>query len=277
MLKKIEYRTTRALQICIVFVTTLALQRWLQFSHAAWIGFSVMMIYAGFDSGTSLHRTFHRFWGAMIGLLLSYILWLFIRIDYGLILMVIPIVVFMAFFSMGKRYALPTIFTVTLTALGVDYYSTDHYAVQNFFFEYARATITALAICMVFEYFVFKRGQLTHQFYFDLQRTVVNQLNCLLAVVETLPVRQSQYLKLSAQFNVNMSELHAFLDTAKHDYHIKKHIFNQLDEFNKTVEFIYSNIRQLFVSSHNARDSIILETKKALENLTAMSKGASFA
>lgn len=277
MFKTIDYRTTRALQICIVFVTTLAIQRWLQFSHSAWIGFSVMMIYAGFNSGASLHRTSHRFWGAIIGLFLSYILWFIIRIDYGLILMVIPCVVFMAFFSMGKQYSLPTIFTVTLTALGVDYYSTDHYAVQSFFFEYTRATITALAICVIFEYFIFKKSRLSHQFYLDLQRTVISQLACLLSVVETLPVRQSQYLKLSTQFNVNISELQVFLQTVTHDYHIQNHVFNQLDEFNQTVEFIYNNIRQLFVSSHHARDSILLETKKALNNLIKMSEGASLA
>ncbi len=60
MFETIDYRTTRAFQICVVFIFALALQRWLKYSHAGWIGFAVMMIYAGFDSGTSLHRTIHR-------------------------------------------------------------------------------------------------------------------------------------------------------------------------------------------------------------------------
>src|SRR3990167_8423105 len=118
---KLDYRTTRAFQICVVFAATIMVQEWLKFAHSGWIGFAVMMIYAGFDSGTSLHRTRHRFWGSMLGLLLSYVLWFFIRIHYETIFLVIPIVVFMAFFSLGKFYVSPTIFTVTLTALGIDY------------------------------------------------------------------------------------------------------------------------------------------------------------
>ena len=122
-----------------------------------------MMIYAGFDSGASLQRTIHRFWGAVFGLLLSYGLWIVGQIDFRFILVIIPFIVFMAYFSLGKRYAFPT--TVTLTSLGTDYYGRNNYAVPNFFFDYLLSTVVAFLLCLIFETLVFQNSQLSRKFY----------------------------------------------------------------------------------------------------------------
>ncbi|MCH9756521.1 MAG: FUSC family protein [Gammaproteobacteria bacterium] len=273
MSKAIDYRTTRALQICVVFIATLLIQRLLDFSHAGWIGFAVMMIYAGFDSGASLHRTMHRFWGAMLGLFLTYILFFFIRIDDDLIYVVIPVTIFMAYFSLSKYYVAPTIFTVTLTGLGSDYYQSNLYAIDQFFFDYTKATTIALSICVFFEYFIFKKKSLTHKFYFDLQRALVSELHGLLEVVTTKPVRRSNYLRLSAQFNTNILKLHAFLKTAEHDYHLRAHLFDEIETFNTIMKQVYQNIRQLFVSSDKQLDVLVMETRYMLDQLTTMSHG----
>ncbi len=268
----LDYRATRAFQICVVFIAALAIQDWLQFSHAGWIGFSLMMIYAGFDSGTSLHRTQHRFWGAMLGLLLSYVLWMIIRIHYEFIFLIVPIVVFMAFFALGKFYVSPTIFTVTLTALGVDYYTLDYYSVDEFFFDYFRATFIALGICVFFEFFLFKKSHLTHKFYFDLQRRLVCQLETLFLIVTKYPIRQSQYLKMSAQLNVIVLEWHAFFITIQHDYQIENHHVNDLDLFNERMEKTYQNIRQLFISGSHSSKHLKIETRAMLDHLFQMSR-----
>jgi hypothetical protein len=276
MHEAIDYRTTRALQISAVFISALLLQKILNFSHAGWIGFAVMMIYAGFDAGTSVHRTIHRFWGAMFGLFLSYILFFFIRIDDDLILMVVPAMVFMAYFTLSKYYVSPTIFTVTLTALGSDYYQSDLYAIDQFFFDYAKSTVIALSICVFFEYFIFKKNNLTHQFYFNLQQKLVSELQALLDVVLSAPVRRSDYLKLSAAFNTHVLALHAFLSTAKHDYHLKATVFNELSVFNQTTLKIYQNIQTYFVLGRPDTDILLLETKALLQQLELMSQGRQF-
>jgi uncharacterized membrane protein YccC len=268
--KTIDYRSTRALQICIVFICTLLLQRWLLFKHAGWIGFAVMMIYAGFDTGASLHRTFHRFWGAMFGLFLSFILWFFCRMDYRIILVIIPFIVFMAYFSLGKFYAYPTVFTVTLTTLGTAYYSNNNYDVANFFFDYIRATTIALCICLFFEYFVFKKTHLTHRFYQDLTQLMSQQLQQLFTIVITKPLRQSQFIKLSAQFNSKVMELHAFSQTAQHDYHLKNQQMNKIKSVSTQAEQIYQNIRQLFVGVPAHEDRLILDTKHLLDQLSLL-------
>ncbi len=274
MQKAIDYRTTRALQICVVFIATLLIQRVLNFSHAGWIGFAVMMIYAGFDSGASLHRTMHRFWGAMLGLFLTYILFFFIRIDDDLIYIVIPVTLFMAYFSLSKYYVAPTIFTVTLTGLGSDYYQSNLYAIDQFFFDYAKATTMALSICVFFEYFIFKKRNLTHKFYFELQQALIAELNTLFDAVTVKPVRRSHYLKLSTQFNTNILKLYAFLKTAEHDYHLQAHLFDEIEIFQNTMENVYQNIRQLFASADKELDLLTMETRRMLDQLTTMSHGS---
>nr|MCH9689595.1 FUSC family protein [Gammaproteobacteria bacterium] len=200
-----------------------------------------------------------------------------IRIDDDLIFIIVPVAVFMAYFSLSKYYVSPTIFTVALTALGSDYYQSNLYAVDQFFFDYAKATIIALSICVFFEYFIFKKNNLTHKFYFDLQKAVVSELNVLLDVVKSRPTRRSQYLKRSAVLYTHIESLSTFLKMAEHDYHLCVHFLDTLEPFNKTLLSAYQNLQILF-SEHKptGRDSLVIETEAMLEQLTRMSHGDQF-
>ena len=274
MLKTIDYRSIRALQICIVFAATLAIQRILLYSHAGWIGFAVMMIYAGFDAGASIDRTLQRFSGMLLGLLLSYFIWMLGVMNYRVMIIIIPIVVFFAFFALGKSYAFPTIFTVTLTALGTDYYAPTHYDVSNFFFDYFRSTLVALCICIFFEGIVFKRKSVTHKFYQELQHLILLQLQQLLTLVSTEPHHQSRFLKLSVQFNVKILELRAFVQVARHDYRFQHIGFNELQEFNEMVEQAYLNIRRLFILAPQTDETLVFETTQCIHRLDVLSQAA---
>lgn len=267
MFKIVDYRKTRALQICLVFATALAVQRLLAYSHAGWIGFAVMMIYAGFDRGASLLRTIHRFWGAVFGLLLSYFLWIMGQVDFRLILVVIPFIVFMAYFSLGKLYAFPTIFTVTLTSLGADYYGGNNYAVPNFFFDYLLSTVVAFSLCSMFEFFIFRGSQLSRKFYIDLQKRIITRLNKLFYIVTQRPMLESTYLQASITLNTNILDLYAFVDAAKHDTHSEIDFHDELIFFSSVVQQVYHNIRRLFVIAPSRNELLELETQNILEQL----------
>ncbi|CDZ78953.1 hypothetical protein BN59_03268 [Legionella massiliensis] len=267
MFKTIDYRKTRALQISIVFATALAVQKTLNYSHAGWIGFAVMMIYAGFDKGASLQRTIHRFWGAVLGLLLSYLFWLLGQVDFRLILVIIPIIVFMAYFSLGKLYAFPTIFTVTLTALGTDYYGKSTYAVPNFFVDYLLSTLVAFLLCFMFEFYLFRSSQLSRKFYLDLQKRIISRLNRLFTVVKHRPLRESHYLKISAMLNNNILDLYAFVDATKHDAHPDFNLKNELAFFTSSIHQVYHNIRRLFVLAPLRNELLEFETENILKQL----------
>lgn len=267
MFKTVDYRQTRAFQISLVFATALAVQRVLGYSHAGWIGFAVMMIYAGFDKGASLQRTTHRFWGAVLGLLLSYFLWLLGQFNFRLILTIIPLIVFLAYFSLGKLYAFPTIFTVTLTALGTDYYGKSDYGVPNFFVDYLLSTIVAFLLCFLFESYLFRNSQLSYKFYLDLQKTIITKLIRLFAVVKHRPLRDSHYLKISTRLNSSMLDLYAFVDATKYDADCDFNLENEALFFKSSMHQAYHNIRRLFVLAPYKNELLELETQNILEQL----------
>lgn len=247
LLQTIDFKTARALQIGVVFFTTLIIQWAMNFQHAAWIGFAVMMIYAGFDTGTSLHRTSHRFLGTSLGLILSWFLWALGVLNYRLLYLIIPVIVFLSFASLGKRYAIPTIFTVTLTALGTDYFAPSDYQVRNFFFDYFRSTYIAFTICIVFESIIFRKKNLTHLFYLESQQHIIHNLEQLLAVLQKKILRERDFLRLSVACNIKILEFEQFLSTSVYDYHVKQSRFTDLEEFNKIVQETYFLLRYIFV------------------------------
>src|SRR3990167_10792417 len=267
MFKLIDYHATRALQISVEFISTLAIEAILNFSHSGWIGFATMMIYAGFDSGTSLHRAKHRFWGAMLGLMLSFYLFLIIQLNDDIIWLVIPIILFLAYFNLSKNYVSPTIFTVTLTSLGSDYYQSDTYQIEQFFFDYGKATIISLFICLFFEYFVFKKRNLTDKFYIDLQDSLIAHLKDLFTIVTKRHIKQSLYLRKSTKFNSQFLKFETFLKTVNHNFEIKEHLFDDLEEFKETIEVVYNNIRQLFLLKNLETKNIVLATRNELDKL----------
>ena len=264
---KSEYRSTRALQICVVFLTTLIIERLLHYSRAGWIGFIVMMIYVGFDSGASIHRTIHRFVGSLLGLLLSYWLWQLQLLDFRIILMVIPCIIFLSFFSLCKFYAYPTIFTVTLTFLGTTYFNPISYHAYYFFFDYFKATAVAFAICMIFEGWVFKASYLTKRFYTDLQRTIITELEHLFQLSQQYPPNRNRFLRGSATCRTKIQELYNFEQTAQHDIGLAKGL-GDTESFHTLVSKALHDIRLMFLLATEAPATLQQSIQEQLNNLT---------
>ena len=270
MSQTLNYRGTRARQISLVFAASLVMVKVLHFQHAAWISFAVMMIDVGFDPGTTIHRAIHRFWGSMLALLLSFILIYLINLHATWIFIIIPVIIFFAFFSVGKYYAYPTIFTVTMTALGLAYYTPDNYFVDEFLYDYMRCTITALGICVVFEYFIFKKNNLSHLFYIELQETLIHQLSELIRLVTQKSMSSSQFLKLSVACNMKILELESFIHTNQHNYRRQTPYFHDYEPFHSQVTWVYQCSRQLYVMRPSPSQELIQQAQKALEQLTTM-------
>ncbi len=267
MSKFIEYRAERAFQICIVFSTTLVIERLLQFNRAGWVGFFVMMIYVGFDAGASMHRTLHRFLGTIIGLLLSYFLWLLGLLDYRLMMVIIPIIVFFSFFSLGKFYSYPTIFTVTLTSLGTAYFSPENYDAYYFFFDYLRATIIAFFICMFFDGIVFKNKKMTQVFYHEHQANIIKNLEVLLSLTRQKVIKKTEFLKISARCHAKILETQQFELTAQHDYALEPQDLLEADNFHAQVSQTLEAIRQLFLLAPTQDHVLRLKVQTMLDNL----------
>ena len=146
-----------------------------------------------------------------------------------------------------------------------------NYHVSQFFFDYGRATLIALMICVFFEFFVFKKERLTHQFYFDLQRDVIRELKKLFHIVAHRPLRESQYLKTCTQLNSSIVIFNTFFSTIRHDYHVDERHFEDFEDFCVLMESAYQNIRQLFVLEAHQDEQLKEKTAHILKRLDELS------
>lgn len=261
-----DYYKTRAIQICIVFTCSQLIEGYLNLSHRGWIGFVVMMIYVGFDSGASIHRSKHRFWGAVLGLLLSYFLFILIRFNDDLIWLVVPIILFMAYFTVSKLYVTPTIFTVSLTGLGADYYQTDDFAIQTFFEEYFFATLVAYWLCLTLEYYIFKKANISKRFYQELQEKITEGLDKIFILLNSRQMSASRFLKLTSALDAQILEAEAFLNTSKHNYAINSEFYVQAQKFDMLAEQVYKLLHILYIEKENTA-YIKEDTQKLLTDL----------
>jgi len=266
MYKDLDYRSTRAVQICIVFASTLIVQQLLNFTHSGWIGFSVMMIYAGFDASTSLQRTYHRFFGMVLGLCFSFSVWNLVQLDYRFLYLIILFAMFCAFFTLGAVYRYPTLFSVSLTALGTMYFAPIDYHPLDFFFDYAKATSVAFTICIFFEYFIFKKSNLTLKFYDDAWQEIIQEFEQLLFLATHQPLHQSKYIKHSVHVTHKIMELKTFLELKKFDYATRKYNV-EIEAFNLLVKQCYINIHQLFLLKANPSHPLMLATEALISQM----------
>lgn len=263
----LDFRTIRSLQICLVFTASITLETMLHIPRAAWVGFTVMMIYVGFDAGSTLHRTLHRFWGVILGLFLAYILWFIGHVDYRLLFLIIPILVFFAYFVLGRFYTYPTIFTVTLTVLGPDYFGSHGYYVTWFFSDYLICTILALCICVFFEYYVFRGYDMTRRFYVDLHKEIIKQLMGLLAIVKQDKVNKSNFIRKTVDFNKKVIELNTFTQMTVHNYHASGNLILEMKQFSQEMNQAYQNLRRLFLLGATGNETMIQNTYELIEQL----------
>ena len=141
----------------------------------------------------------------------------------------------------------------------------------SFFFQYALSTTVAYLICIIFDAYIFKNIELSRKFYIDLQKESVDYLNDLLNIVTHYPIRQSRYLKKSAEFNVKMLELYGFVNMVTHDPHINFNLLDELTFFSSEIQQAYDNIRQLAISPQK-NDLVEMETNYILTQLAQINK-----
>lgn len=248
MYKNLSFKNKRALHIAIVLSLTIAMEQLLKIPRTGWTGFTLMMIYVGFDVGSTIQRTFNRFIGVVCGLLISYILWFICRLDYRILFILIPIIVFFAFFSLGKAYAVPTIFTTILTTLGTDYYINDNYTISWLISDYFICTLIAFSISVTCEYFFFRRSHLIYSFYYELQNSMLNHFKSIIKIIEFQPINKSHLLKATILLNKTFLDFNNFVNNTRHDYHQHDELLVELENFLAHTNKIYYHIRYLSIN-----------------------------
>lgn len=253
-LPHLSYRAQRALRICTVFTITVAIQEILRVPHAGWIGFAVIMIYAGFDNGTTLFRAFHRFWGMLLGLLSGYVLWFIGHLDYRTLIIIIPLTIFFAYYLAGHAYSIPTAFTVNTAVIGTGYfYAHNNYSITFFIVDYALCTIIGFAIILVLEYFWFRRHRLMTRFIEDTQLEIFKRLQALVELVNQETIRHSEFFRRCMALNSNLTEVNNLVASSKFLLSSEEAVG---DEFNRFIELsarIFVSIKALYSAYYTKR------------------------
>lgn len=251
---QLSFKAIRAVQICIVFAATMFLQIMLRLPHAGWIGFSVMMIYVGFDHGTTLFRAFHRFWGMILGLITGFLLWFVGHVDYRILIIIIPITIFFAYFLVGHAYSVPTIFTVNTAVIGTGYFAYSvNTTVNSFIYDYTVSTIIALAICVFFEYFIFRRFNLMQRFVNDTQTEIIKSLKVLLLQLDKEKISRSTWFYGCINLSKQLNNANQLLTNREFEYSVHHAVGNEFDEFVKLTIQIFMNLKALYSAYYTTR------------------------
>lgn len=249
--RRFTYRTGRILQICTVLTVTLCVADLLRYPHSGWTGFAVMMIYAGFDNGTTLFRAYHRFIGVLLGLLSGYCLWFLGHIDYRCLILVIPITVFLAYFLAGYAYSIPTIFTVNTSIIGTGYFDIhNQYPVTFFLMDYFIATLVAFAIIIVFEHFWFKRYHMMYRFIHDTQVDTIKQLDHLIYLLEQDHVRRKEWFSGCLKLTECLFEANKLVQNTSFEVRSQKVVGSDFHQFIALANQLFISAKALYLAHH---------------------------
>lgn len=250
----LSYRSLRAVQISTVFAFTIFIIEWLRFPHAGWTGFAVMMIYAGFDNGTTLFRAYHRFLGVLIGLLSGYGLWFIGHIDYRLLLLIIPITVYLAYYLAGQAYSVPTVFTVNTSIIGTGYFDLQETFPLSFFLvDYGICTLIAFAIIVSFEYFWFSRYSMMKRFIYDSQIELLATLNHLAGLLEHHKIHRKTWFSGCLKLTGLLAEMNGLVQNSQFLLRSQQEVGDEFNEFVLLANKCFISIKALYLAHHTSR------------------------
>ena len=252
--KTLDYASIRGLQISFVFAFTLFMQFFLHYPHAGWTGFAVMMIYAGFDNGTTILRAYHRFLGVLLGLASGFILWFIGHLDYRLLIFIIPLTVYFAYFFAGDVYSVPTIFTVNTSVIGTGYFAqNDAFSVQYFIIDYCICTLIAFTWIVLFEYFWFRRFRLMERFIHDVQQEIVVRLERLAALLQHDTLRRSTWFMACSSVIGSMTRMTQLMSTVSFIEDSEFVVGKEVEDYIKLAEHVYTRLKALYLATHTER------------------------
>jgi hypothetical protein len=252
--KPLSYQALRCIQISTVFFFTLVVQEWLRYPRAGWTGFAVMMIYAGFDNGTTMLRAYHRFLGVFLGLFIGYILWFIGHLDYRSLIFILPMMVFFAYLLAGRVYSIPTTFTVAASVIGTGYFNLVPTAsITYFIFDYSLCTFIAFAIILIFEYCWFRHYGMMRRFVVDTQFEVVDDLFNLLHLLQQSKIKRTDWFKSCLKITSSLHEADTLIQNSQFMVRSEQIVGNEFTDFVQLANRIFIHLKALYMVYYTQR------------------------
>jgi hypothetical protein len=244
-----NYLELRCIQISTVFCFTIVVQEWLRYPRAGWTGFAVMMIYAGFDIGTTIFRTYQRFLGVLLGLFSGYILWFMGHLDYRSLILIIPMTVFFAYFLLGRAYSVPTVFTVNASVIGSGYFSSENSLTVTYYItDYSLCTIVAFIIILSFEYFWFRRYNLMQRFIQITQSEVINDLYALVRLLNKGKIKRSTWFTTCIKLTDSLFEVNMLMHNLQFVVSSTRAVGDEFNRFAELSNRIFIGLKAVYIA-----------------------------
>lgn len=248
-----EYSFTRGVQISTVFAITVVVEELFRYPHAGWTGFVLMMIYAGFDNGTTLIRAYDHFLCVLIGVFMGYILWFVGHLDYRLLFFLIPLTIFYVFFWAGTVHNTPNI-TVATSIIAFGYFDTQSsFIVAFFIIDFTMCTLIAFSIILVCEHFWFSRYRLMHRFVRDIQGNVIDYLYVLVHLLEQPRIPRRDWFRACINFTNCLSEMNRLTLNAQFQASSAEAVGDQFNQFTALIHQIFIHLKALYIAHENVR------------------------
>lgn len=252
--RPLSYRALRCVQISSVFFFTIVVQEWLRYPRAGWTGFAVMMIYAGFDNGTTLLRAYHRFLGVLLGLFLGYILWFVGHLDYRTLITIIPMTVFFAYFLAARKYSVPTVFTVCASIIGSGYFNLDPISTVSYYiFDYIMCTLIAFGIILIFEYCWFRHYGMMRRFIIDTQIEVVHDLYYLVRLLNQDKIKRTKWFEGCLKLTRSLHEVDVLIENSQFMVRSEHAVGDEFTEFVLLANRIFVGLKGLYMAYYTPR------------------------
>lgn len=277
MFQNIDLFTYRYMQITICYMLFAAIVVFMHIPHSIWIILTGSMLYSGFHPGTIIKRSFLRLKGTIIGIAAAFIFWHIIHIDYRLANLSIPIIFALLCFYRNLSYDKVMIIMTVMAVILIQATNTSSFHLSFFIIDRLICTIIVFALCYLVEYFWFGRNNLTYLNYNYQCKSLLNELERLLTIVQSKHLSYTKLLDKIRLTHEKINYLNGLVLDAK--YHGKPQKFDLVAEdfmveavaiFRKIVSFSY-------LLKHNTqttqRQYLIEEATKSLNRLNYINRG----
>jgi hypothetical protein len=191
----------------------------------------------------------------LLGLFSGYVLWFVGHIDYRLLIMIIPVTIFFAYFLAGQAYSVPTVFTVNTSVIGTGYFDTSNslFPLTFFLTDYLMCTIIAFVIILLFEYFWFSRYNLMHLFIKDTQAEVVRKLYRLIHLLNQEKISRSAWFKACISYTDSLFEMEKLERNAQFLISSEGVVGDEFNEFVVLNSHIFIQLKALYIATYTKR------------------------
>ena len=208
----------------------------------------------------------------LLGLLSGYILWFIGHIDYRLLLIIIPLTIYCAYFLAGQAYSVPTVFTVNTSIIGSGYFDTSIsvFPLTYFLTDYLICTFIAFAIILLFEYFWFSRYQLINLFIRDRQTEMVRKLYHLVHLLNQKKIRRSDWFESCISYTESLFETQRLAQNTQFLRRAKGTLGEEFNQFLSLNSLIFVDLKALYIARKSQDDdysSLFHQVQSDLQNL----------